>query len=233
LDDFGKSRGAFNKVPAELGRNIVAQAPGTQDDMLQLPLMRDIRAEVRSDIRVDTPAEPVRRTPVTVGAASRANDDGPLDKTLRGKFIYGDRPSVLPNANVEPGDARPPSETKTARPTGAVARPSSQSADPANKEPVRTILPMPSNDSPPVQNVPRNDPPQKVITREPVKRDPPSAQPPRRPDPPPQRSEPKKEPPRRDDPPRKSDPPPQKNEPPKPEPGKQPDAPARKPREIR
>ena len=210
LDDFGKRRGGYNKVPNELGRSIVAKAAPTDGDMPQLPVMRDIRAKVGADIIVAAPKEPARSSPVNVGAATRGSGDGPLDKTLRGKFIYGDRPSVLPRINIEPGSTQTPSDANTVRSTGAVGRPQAPVRD--KKEPTRAILPMPRNDSPTV-SAPREDPPQKVVTREPVKRDTPSVEPPRRSEPPAQRSEPQKEPQRRDDSPKKSDPPPRNSEP--------------------
>ena len=250
LDDFGKRRGGYNKVPNELGRNIVALIPSTGDDMPQLPVMRDIRNGIGADIRIAVPKEPVRGTPISVGAASRGNDDGPLDKTLRGKFIYGDRPTVLPNVNTGSSDTPASSDSKTVRSTGAVGRPQSQPTDRDMKEPTRTITPIPRNDSPPLRPAPRDNEPQKVVTREPVKRDTPSVDPPRRSEPPVQRSEPQKDPPRRpdspaqrsepqrstpnrDDSPKKSDPPPQKSEPQKSEPSKQTDPPTRKPRDTR
>ena len=242
LDDFGKSRRAFSKVPNELGRKIVAQTPITQDEMPQLPVMRDITAKVGSDIRVAPPKEPSRRAMINVGAASRGTDDGPLDKTLRGKFIYGDRP---PRQVVDPTDVgTPPSDSKTVRSTGAVGRPQQKPDDGNTKAPKRTIIPIPSDDSPPVRSVPHNDRPaikdeprhdrpQKSVTREPSRSGPPSVEPPRRTDPPPQqRSEPKRKPQRRDDTPKKSDPPPQKNEPQKSAP-MNPDTPAKKARDTR
>ncbi len=227
LDDFGKGRGVFKKLPVDDGRNIVAQVVTPQDDAPQLPAMRDIRAKVRDDIRADEPKLPVRRTTVSVGAATRRNDDGPLDKTLRSRIIQGDRPVLMPRIDPGTGDVRAPSDAKAVRSTGAVGRPQSQPAGRDTKEPSRTITPMHRNDPPPAQSVPRNDAPKTVIRRDPAVLDTPTVEPPRRAEPPPQRSEPKKEPSRREEPPKKSDPP-QKSEPPRSEPNKRPDAPAKK-----
>ena len=221
LDDFGRGRGGFTKMAVNDGQNIIAQVVSAQDDAPQLPVMRDIRTKVGRDIRADEPKLPVRRAPVNIGAANRSSDDGPLDKTLRSKIIRGDRPAVTPGNAVDPGDAQRPSDSKAGRPTGAVSRPQAPPPDAGTKEPTRTIVPMPRSDSPPPQSVPRNDAsPQKPVRRDPVVRDVPRSEPPRRSEPPPQRSEPVREPTRRDDSPKKSDPPPQKSEPTKSEPRK-------------
>ena len=246
LGDFGKNRGGFSRVPRELGKTIVARTPTQQDDVPQLPTIRDIGGKLGDDIRAARPQEPSRATPVTVGAAKRSDDGGPLDNSLKNRIIMGNRPSVLPKTDDDT-DVKEPKNRRAVPPTGAVGRPVGRPDGDEKRAPSRTIIPVPGNDLPavrseprsdpqPVRSVPRNDPPpqQRSEPREPTKHDrgTPAAEPQRRSEPPPQRSEPKSDSPKHDDSPKKSDPPPQKSEPQKTEPGKQTDTSNKKARDT-
>jgi hypothetical protein len=232
INEFGKNKRAFTKLPSEQGRNIIAQTPNDNDEP-KLPVRRDINSQIGTDIRAVRVQEPTRGTPIDVGAVKRG-DDRPLDKSLRDKIIYGNRPVIVPEPKIGGSDddeVKPPGDRRRTSPTGAVGRPQAQTDDGEKKEPSRTVIPMPNNDSPPVRSVPRNDEPAKrTEPREPVRRDTPVYVPPTRNDPP-QRSEPKSEPQKSE--PRRSDPPPQKSEPTKSEPSRKVDSPTKKPSETR
>jgi hypothetical protein len=240
VDEFGKGRGNFNRVPRELGRNIIARSPVNDDDGPQLPTMRDIGTKLSSDIRVLRPQEPSRATPVTVGAAKRADDGEPMDKGLQNRIIRGDRPFLAPKSSDD-GEPSEPGPRRNVPTTGAVGRPQKKADDGDRGEPQRVVIEAPKDDSTPARTVPRNDSPQqRQEPREPSRRDTPMvvipqrtepqrSEPQRRSDPPQQRSEPQKRsdpPPQRSEPKsepqKRSDPPPQKSEPPKSEPSKQP-----------
>jgi hypothetical protein len=237
INEFGKDKRAFSKLPRELGRNIIARTQPDGDEP-KLPVRRDLNPQVSTDIRAVKVEEPTRGTPIDVGAVKRG-DDRPLDKSLRDKIIYGNRPVIVPEPKIgggDDGDIKTPGDRRLTPATGAVGRPQAKPDDDDKKEPSRLIVPMPRKDSPPVRSVPRNDEPTKrPEPRDPVKRDVPVYVPPTRNDPP-QRSVPRNDPPKSEpqkNEPRRSDPPPQKSEPTKTEPSRQVDSPSKKTRDKR
>jgi len=222
IDDFGRGTRGYKKVPVSDARGIVAKVPTEPSELQRLPVMGDINAKIGSDIRVDKPRELPADMSTRIGAAKR--DPGePLDKGLRDKIVYGNRPAVMPRTTSD--DVKAPSDRKTIPPTGAVERPVTKPGNVTVREPQRddTVvkgiprttpsvddtprkIQLPKNDPPPAKE-PRSEPRQKdpPVTKEPAR-----VEPPKRSDSPPQKEQP------RNDPPKKSDPPPQKSEPSKP-----------------
>ncbi|MFL6468115.1 MAG: DUF6600 domain-containing protein [Pyrinomonadaceae bacterium] len=251
IDDFGKGRVRHSSLPGETARTILAKMPTTQDELPILPSIGDISSKVSDEIRVIKPRGTTPIVATRVGAAKRDQGE-PLDKVLYDKILLGNRPPVVTKTDEVSEPPQPPGQRDTP-PIGAVRRSAAKAA-----EPQRTIIPMPSNDSPGQKSEPQNDapkqdvpiyapsrrnvrPPQKDEPRaEPTKRDAPVNSSPRRSEPSPQRSEPSNDEPRKSDPPpqkseqrsepsKRSDPPPQKSETPRSEPSKQSEAPTKKP----
>ncbi len=236
ISDFGRNTRGFKTAPPDTARIILSKEPNVNDDTPFLPTYRDLNGRVSREIRAEKPPV-VRIEPnVRIGVTTRSNDV-PLDRELRQKQIFGNRPPVETRTNTEVkgainGNVEPPE----IRRTGAVNRPvvKQDTTDDTDQTPPRIAPPQLSNDrkskgnddnqSPPIYSppTPQEQPTRREETRQP-KREEPRYEPPQKQEEPryepPKREEPRNEPtPRREEPkneppPKRDDPPPQKIEP--------------------
>lgn len=239
ISDFGRNKGGFKTLPPDTARMILSKEPNVNADMPILPTFRDLNGKVSRDIRADKPPVVKIEPNVQIGATTRSND-APLDKQLRQKQVFGNRPPIETRTNTEvKGSAGGNVEQPEKRRTGAVNRPVVKQDDnngtnesPTESSPQQTV-PSRSRDrksngddnqSPPIYSPPtrQEEPARREEKRQPQREEPRYEPPQKQEQPryePPKREEPKYEPPPRreepknDPPPKRDDPPPSKSEP--------------------
>lgn len=115
LSTFGRDRTTSAAPPSGEIRAVLSKALGDNEQIRILPTYQELDGRVSTAIRVERPRA-ISNTPKPTGAAIRTVSDEPLDKTLRGTRVYGDRTPIRPEG--EPGvDA-----SSGPRKTGAVTR---------------------------------------------------------------------------------------------------------------